>query len=498
MSELHKESTTSEKQYKKVFKIIPNPIYLFERVENNLILIDYNESAKTFSEGKIDEYLGLKMSDLYPEHLDLIEEFKYEVDIKGHLSKEIKFKTRSTGLEKTINIELYKIPPNLVMAHMHDITAQRQAEDAFRKSERDKSIIFENIPEHIVFQDKEHKLIWCNKAACDSVDLSLEQLIGRKCHEIWQNREDVCENCPVEASLKNGKQNKTELTTPDGRIWDIRGYSVRDDKGDVIGAIELTSEITERKRAERKIRKSEEKYRKAYNRSNLYKDLFTHDINNILQNILSSVELSKLYSKDPNNKDKYKEVSNLIKEQIIRGRELVHNVQNLSEIEDVKTPIESIESLSILSKASETIKKSFPYKVINIELKSSETQYFVNANELLINIFENILFNAVKHNIHENIEILIRISKERKNETNNIKFEFLDNGVGIHDSMKPEIFSRNYKEYKKDSVPSGIGLGLLLVNRILDSYNGEIIIEDRIDKDHSKGSNFIILIQEAV
>ena len=42
---------------------------------------------------------------------------------------------------------------------------------------------------------------------------------------------------------------------------------------------------------ERKLKKSEKKYREAYNRAELYKDLFAHDISNILQSILSASQL---------------------------------------------------------------------------------------------------------------------------------------------------------------------------------------------------------------
>jgi signal transduction histidine kinase len=257
-------------------------------------------------------------------------------------------------------------------------------------------------------------------------------------------------------------------------------------------------DITDRKKAEDALKKSEEKYREAYNRSDLYKDIFTHDINNILQNILSSVELSKLFSTDPTKTEKIKEVSNLISEQIIRGKKLVSNVQKLSEVEEIKTPLSSIEASKVLTNAIEFVKGSFPHKSLNIQTESFQEQHFVIANDLLVNIFENILFNAIKHNINEKIEILIRISRKIRNGINFIKFEFLDNGVGIPDSMKKEIFSRYYRGYKKDRVPSGIGLGLLLIKRIIDSYNGKIEVEDKIKGDYSKGSNFMILIPEAI
>jgi len=43
----------------------------------------------------------------------------------------------------------------------------------------------------------------------------------------------------------------------------------------------------------------------------------------------------------------------------------------------------------------------------------------------------------------------------------------------------------------------GIGLGLSLVKIIIEMYGGEIRVEDRIKGDHTKGSNFIVLIPEA-
>ncbi|KKK42265.1 MAG: Signal transduction histidine kinase, partial [Candidatus Lokiarchaeum sp. GC14_75] len=62
-------------------------------------------------------------------------------------------------------------------------------------------------------------------------------------------------------------------------------------------------------------------------------------------------------------------------------------------------------------------------------------------------------------------------------------------------SNEIEIFSRDFKnggEY------TGIGLGLLLIKRILEKYNGEITVKDRVKGDYTKGSKFIILIPEYI
>ncbi len=42
-----------------------------------------------------------------------------------------------------------------------------------------------------------------------------------------------------------------------------------------------------------------------------------------------------------------------------------------------------------------------------------------------------------------------------------------------------------------------MGIGLSFITEIIKLYKGKIWVEDRIKGDHSKGSNFIVLIPEA-
>jgi len=72
-----------------------------------------------------------------------------------------------------------------------------------------------------------------------------------------------------------------------------------------------------------------------------------------------------------------------------------------------------------------------------------------------------------------------------------IKFQFLDNGIGITDDRKEWIFNNSFLKGKHGK---GMGFGLSLVKEIIDSYGGFIWVENRIKGDYSKGSNFVILI----
>ena len=69
--------------------------------------------------------------------------------------------------------------------------------------------------------------------------------------------------------------------------------------------------------------------------------------------------------------------------------------------------------------------------------------------------------------------------------------QFMDNGIGILDENKDIIFQ---KGHKKDKNARGMGIGLSLVKKIVESFKGEIWVQNRIKDDYEQGSNFIILI----
>jgi signal transduction histidine kinase len=244
---------------------------------------------------------------------------------------------------------------------------------------------------------------------------------------------------------------------------------------------------------EEKITESESKFREAYDRATFYKDLVAHDINNVLQNIQSSSELLSLSLEDSKDLKMATEMTNLIEEQVKRGANLVSNVRTLSELEEIEIEIEPVEIYKFLNKAINYTTKRFQYKTVNIHIDPNFKEVKINANELILDVFENILINAIKYNENPSIEIECKLSKLEKEEQSYYKLEFIDNGIGIPDNMKDRIFKR---VYRKDKSVSGMGLGLSLVKKIIEKFNGNIWVEDKVKGEPNKGSNFIILIPE--
>jgi len=241
-----------------------------------------------------------------------------------------------------------------------------------------------------------------------------------------------------------------------------------------------------------KLKKSEEKYRKAYHRAEFYKDLFAHDINNILQSLLSGIQVCEVTLDNPSET---RDSLNIMKTQVMRGSNLVSNIYNLSKLEESEMPLRKRAVCKVLKKSIISVKKIDRERSLNIQFDFDDDELFILGNDLLEIVFDNILNNAIKHNKNATIEIKIKISKQERTHVNYLKIEFLDNGKGVSDTRKEIIFNRGKREIKNIY---GMGLGLSLLKKIIETYNGEIWVEDRVKGDYLKGSNFILLIPEVL
>ena len=379
-----------------------------------------------------------------------------------------------------------------------DITEKKRAEQRLIESEQKYRLISENVNDIITVQGGNFNIEYINEHALKKIlGYSKGELLGKKA--ITFVHPDDKERILKEfMRLFNEREASVEgrlIQKSGGLIWaEFNGKLVYDEKQKPKFLL-VTRDITERKEAEDKLKKSEEKYREAYDRANFYKDLFVHDINNIMQVVNSSAELISYQIEAVEKTKDIGLITDMIKNQVLRAKKLVKSVNILSELEDSKKPNQSIELCGMLKKSINYLKTTYQVKNIDIKFESFRKRIFLEANELLQDVFDNILINAVKHNDKNSVEIFIKIYKEQIGDNNFIKLEFTDNGMGVEDDRKDIIFKRGYSEYKDKK---GMGIGLSLVKKIVNNYNGKIWVEDKVNGDHSQGSKFVVLIPNLI
>jgi len=385
--------------------------------------------------------------------------------------------------------------PLLMYGTHQDITKRKQYKENLKESEKKFRTLAQTTACAILLYQND-KWVYANPAAEEICGYSFEEL---KEMNFW----DMVAPEFKRQVKKRGKRRQMNIQAISGyefmiiskqgqEKWvHLEGAST-EYNGKPAGLISVM-DITALKKAEEKISLMFKKTKEALRKSEFYRDLISHDMGNILTTIISSTELLELLGKDPEKSEEYKQYLENMVQEAKRGANLISTVRTLSNIEEEKRQTLAVDIKKIVDRAIQIIDTRIQKKKIDIQTNFSEELMLVNAGDLLQEAINKILLNACVHNYNERIQIWIDLSKVQNEEQNFIKIQIKDNGIGVSDKRKNEIFE---KIYQKDSSKVGSTSSLLIVYEIIQIYDGKIWIEDRVEGDYKKGSNFIILLRE--
>jgi PAS domain S-box-containing protein len=216
-------------------------------------------------------------------------------------------------------------------------------------------------------------------------------------------------------------------------------------------------------------------------------DLMTHDLTNINQEILSALEVALFTPELP------KILESLLHEgitEVERGSNLISNVKKLWRIARRPPRMFRCDLGESIMAAKEIVENAFPHKKMQLTSDVDIGEYFVTADEYLIEVFKSLLHNAMKFDTREVVKI--DIETEIIPHTPFLKMEIKDQGPGIVDEEKTIIFDQ--LAHRRES-PRGLGLGLTLTKHVLENYGGYIRVEDRFEGEPEKGASFILLLR---
>ena len=139
--------------------------------------------------------------------------------------------------------------------------------------------LFEMVPCVITVQDRDYRLIGYNREFADK----FAPKPGDFCYHAYKGRWEKCVDCPVEATFADGQSHYSEETgvDKDGSIkhWIVRTSPIRDESGEIVAAMEMNLDISQRKQLEEKLELSEKKYHAIFN--NIPNPVFVLDIRSL-------------------------------------------------------------------------------------------------------------------------------------------------------------------------------------------------------------------------
>jgi len=196
-------------------------------------------------------------------------------------------------------------------------------------------------------------------------------------------------------------------------------------------------------------------------REDFLHSILRHDVKNKTQVIHGYLKLIKEYNIPEEARDYIARSIKTAEE----GLDIINKVRTMSNLKrDIK--MEDIELCSVVDKVIEANEVIFEKR--EIETECDKKDIHVKGGPLIEELFSNIIDNAIKHADCD----LLKISAEVLE--NKVEVRIEDDGKGIPDKVKNKLFRRGYKSGET----AGSGLGLYIVKKIVDSYNGDIEVKD--------------------
>jgi signal transduction histidine kinase len=256
---------------------------------------------------------------------------------------------------------------------------------------------------------------------------------------------------------------------------------IMNEEGEIRGIRGTRRDITERMEMEESLKMSK-------HNTELYLDILLHDISNI--NTVSSgfLELMMLRQDLTERSSTY---LTYCSEAVRRATTLINKVRTLSHIESDKQEAQKFELISLFDNIVEGLKKDYSNKQIMVHKTSSVQRAEIMAGDLIKDMYQHLIVNAIVHNPNQSVEIWFDIASLRYEEVDGYQLCISDNGPGIPEIMKEKVFDRSLRQ---DGNLPGSGLGLPIVRGIVKRYHGEIWVQDRVKGMHSMGSCFRVFL----
>lgn len=364
-----------------------------------------------------------------------------------------------------------------------DITQNRNAEEALKKSEEKVRLLLDSTGEAIYGIDLEGNCTFANPSCAKMLGYTgPEQFLGKNMHNlIHHSYADgspmPVENCRIYRAFREG----TALHVDDEVLWKADGTNFQAEywsspqisDGEIQGAVVTFTDITDRKEAEARIVSAKEMAEAANRAKSTFLANMSHDLRTPMNAIIGiSGVLVKKYD---NTSDRFREGLQLIHESGERLLTLINDLLDLSRIEAQKMDIADSWFLlrNFVSGIYATMSVLIGKKNVSFEFDTMDMdKYLFYDKEKVYRILLNLLGNAAKFTKEGSIILKIRIDNDKS------LFEVSDTGIGIPEDKLQYIFEPFYQA--DDSTTreySGSGLGLALCKSMAELMHGIIEIE---------------------
>lgn len=302
-AQAEKAALQMQEMYQALFDHSPLPSYIFQQKEDGYRLVDFNRPADRFTEGKVTQLIGQRVSNIFSGQQEMLDTFMRCVETKNVIEHEHTYRYKTTGKEVRQVTRLAFIPPDKILLLTEDVTERAKMEAALQKSEKQYRELVEVSKDWVWAMDLEGNHTFSNEAMYPLLGYTIEEIVGSSAFPLMHPddqsriqeliRKSIAENTGWQGTV-------IRWVHKDGstRFFESSAQPVFSASGEITGFSGIDRDITQRAEIEaelnwmnEKLRESELHYRTLFENAPMGISLTTLDgkileVNNKLRTML--------------------------------------------------------------------------------------------------------------------------------------------------------------------------------------------------------------------
>jgi len=345
----------------------------------------------------------------------------------------------------------------LIRQNMDTLQKQYQVVETYSSS------LLKHVSDAIIVLDEKMGVKVFNEAAEKLFGLKAVDSIGKSFSEILNSQ--ICVNLEKEIfSLE-----EVECFIKEETRYLLISKNIFKDSEEVKNTILVIRDLTERKILEDQLNRKERLTAMGELASGV-----AHEIRNPLNSISTIIQQLRMDFKPGNNLTEYNQLTNVVYSEVKRIDKTIKNFLMFARKEPINPMVFRITELF-----EQLIQQYKPLSdELNIKIES-EYDWSGNVNwdfNQMKQVFVNLMQNSID-SIERNGVIKIKIAKKNQSDDEIIRINFSDNGKGISPNILQKIFNLYFTTKAK-----GTGIGLSIVQRIIDEHGGTIVVDSELDQ----------------
>ncbi len=203
---------------------------------------------------------------VHPEHREMVKQrglarLKGETPPKNYSFKIITKDGRTRWVDFSADRIIYQ-GRAAIIGTGYDITDLKETEQILRDAKKQWELTFDSISDLVSVHDRDFNIVKANRAFREFFNRPVEEIIGKKCYELFHGSKEPWPECPHVLAMKAEKPCTKEVQYKNtDKILLVTVSPVYDPEGRLIGGVHFAKDITELKRIQKEVTKKAEQLR---------------------------------------------------------------------------------------------------------------------------------------------------------------------------------------------------------------------------------------------